>query len=127
MTAGSITTRLIKFGLTGLGVTATHIVIAAGLVELSISGPAVANGIAFVIAACLSFIANARFTFETRPDHGTFFRFLFVTGACGGLSAGIAGIAESNGFSYWIGIAGVVAVVPLVSFLLHNFWSFKRS
>jgi len=33
---------------------------------------------------------------------------------------------ESAGLDYRIGIAVVVAVVPLISFLLHNFWSFAK-
>ena len=60
----SVLPRLVKFGLIGIGVTAVHVILAASLVELLLAGPAMANGIAFIIAACVSFIANARFTFR---------------------------------------------------------------
>lgn len=122
----SVLSRLVKFGLTGMGVTAVHVVIAAGLVELSLAGPALANGVAFIIAACISFIANARFTFRTGLDGRSFVRFLLVTGICGGISAAIAAGAEAHGLDYRIGIAAVVAIVPTLSFLLHNFWSFRQ-
>ena len=118
--------RLIRFGVVGLGVTALHVLVAVSLVELSLSGPPAANGIAFVVATCISFIINARFTFRSRLTGGTFVRFLFVTGLCGALSTTIAALAEDRGVDYRIGITLVVAIVPILSFLLHNLWSFRR-
>ncbi len=123
----SVLSRLINFGLIGLGVTAVHVIIAASLIELLLAGPAVANGIAFIIAACVSFIANARFTFKTGLDGRSFVRFLLVTGICGGLSAAIAARVEAQGLDYRIGIAAVVVIVPPLTFLFHNFWSFRQS
>ena len=118
--------RLVRFGLAGVGVTALHVLVAASLIEMSLLGPAAANGLAFVIAACASFIINARFTFRARFTGTAFVRFLMVTGFCGALSAAIAAFAEAQGLDYRIGIAAVVAIIPMLSFLLHNFWSFRR-
>lgn len=111
--------------MTGIGVTALHVVVATSLVEMSLAGPAAANGIAFIAAALASFLLNARFTFRTQATGGPLVRFLLVTGLCGALSAAIAAFAEAQGFDYRIGIAAVVAIVPILSFLLHNFWSFR--
>ena len=33
--------------------------------------------------------------------------------------------AEAQGLDYRIGIAAGVAIVPVLSFLLHNFWRFR--
>ena len=123
----SFLSRFVKFGLTGVAVTAIHVAVAASLVELSMAGPATANGIAFVIATCVSFITNARFTFRIQLESRYFVRFLIVTGVCGGLSAAIAASADAQGLDYRIGIAAVVAIMPVLSFLLHNFWSFRQS
>lgn len=121
----SLLSRLVRFGMTGIGVTALHVVVAASLVELSHAGPAAANGIAFIAAALVSFLVNARFTFRAQAAGGPLVRFLLVTGLCGALSAAIAAVAEAQGLDYRIGIAAVVAIVPVLSFLLHNFWTFR--
>ena len=123
----SILSRFFKFGLIGVGVTTVHVIIAASLIELLLAGPAVANGIAFMFAACVSFITNARFTFKAGLQGRSFVRFLLVTGIFGGLSASIAGGVEARGFDYQIGIAVVIVIVPPLTFLFHNFWSFRVS
>ena len=122
----SLAARLVRFGVTGVGVTAIHILIAVTLVELSLAAPPLANGVAFVSSACISFLVNARFTFKAHPSGGAFVRFWLVTILCGGLSAAIASFAEARHLDYRLGIAMVVAIVPILSFILHNFWSFRR-
>ena len=74
----------------------------------------------------ISFLVNARFTFKAHPSGGAFVRFWLVTILCGGLSAAIASFAEARHLDYRLGIAMVVAIVPILSFILHNFWSFRR-
>ena len=118
--------RLIRFGIAGGCVTLFHIVIVVSLVETGIAGVAMANGTAFTIAAVTSFLINARFTFHASLASTAFLRFMLVTLVCGGLSVGLAYLVESAGLDYRIGIAVVVAVVPLIAFLLHNFWSFAK-
>ncbi|MEX0504435.1 GtrA family protein [Alphaproteobacteria bacterium LSUCC0719] len=122
----SFLSRFVKFGLIGVGVTAIHVVVAATLVESSMAAPSTANGIAFIIAATVSFMVNARITFGAKLEVRSFIRFLSVTGACGGLSAAIAAVADAQGLDYRIGIVAVVATIPVLSFLLHNFWSFRQ-
>ena len=118
--------RLIRFGIAGGCVTLLHIVVAVSLVESGMAGVAMANGTAFTIAAVTSFLINARFTFHASLASTAFLRFMLVTLVCGGLSFGLAYLVEAAGLGYHIGIAVVVAVVPLISFLLHNFWSFAK-
>ena len=81
---------------------------------------------AFIIAALTSFLINARFTFGASLSGGAFARFMFVTLMCGGMSVGVASVVNVAGLDYRFGIALVVAIVPLASFLLHNFWSFAK-
>ena len=50
----SLLSRLVRFGMTGIGVTALHVMVAASLVELSHAGPAAANGIASSLGADIS-------------------------------------------------------------------------
>ena len=118
--------RLIRFGIAGGCVSLLHIVVALSLVETSMAGVAMAKGTAFNIAALTSFLINARFTFHTNLASTAFLRFMLVTLVCGGLSVRLAYLVESAGLDYRIGFAVVVAVAPLISFLLHNFWSFAK-
>ena len=62
-----------------------------------------------------------KFTFRARLAAGGFARFVLVTMICGGVSVGIAHLAEMQGLDYRIGILLVVLVVPGLSFPLHNF------
>lgn len=124
--AGPLLSRFVRFGITGIGVTAVHVAVAVSLVEAALTGPAVANGVAFVVAAMVSYIINARFTFRAKLASGPLLRFLLVTGSCGVLSAAIAAFAEARSLDYRAGIVAVVVIVPVLSFLLHNFWSFRQ-
>ena len=118
--------RLIRFGIAGGCVSLLHIVVAVSLVESGMAGAAMANGTAFTIAALTSFLINARFTFHANLASTAFLRFMLITLVCGALSVGLAYFVESAGLDYRIGIAVVAAVVPLISFLLHNFWTFAK-
>lgn len=124
MTSG-IATRATRFGLSGLFVTALHAAIAASLIETILPRPALANGVAFVIATVTSYLINTYWSFSRRPVASNLLRFVAV--ACFGLMITmlVSGLAATAGFPYWVGIACVVAVVPPITFLLHNYWTFR--
>lgn len=115
----------LRFGVTGIGVTALHIAIAAGLIEAFDLLPALANGIAFTVATLTSYLLNTFWSFSQKPVRTNILRFSIVSLLGLSIAMTVAGAAAAAGFSYWIGIAGVVLIVPLVTFLLHAFWTYR--
>lgn len=113
-----------RFALVGIGVTALHAILATALIVLAALGPVAANGCAFVFATLVSYLANTLWTFERRPQPRSFARFVFV--ALGGLvlTLALAGAADVLGYPFYIGLAAVVAVVPIASFAMHRLWTY---
>jgi hypothetical protein len=72
-----------------------------------------------------SYQLNTRWSFSAVVEQKNFYRFSFVSAIGLLLAVSISGTAEYFGFNYLIGIAMVVCIVPIVSFLFHNFWTYK--
>ena len=115
----------LRFGLSGLFVTGLHVVMAAGLINLASLKPAIANGVAYVIATITSYTINTLWSFKSTPIIGNLLRFLAVSISGLLLTMLITGIIDRLGFSYWLGIAVVVLLVPPLTFLLHRNWTYR--
>jgi putative flippase GtrA len=123
--APGIVRRAARFGVSGLLVTGLHVLIAAALIEFLMAGPALANGVAFLIATTTSYLINTLWSFSRTPGQGNLLRFLFVAGFGLLLTVTITGIVANCGLSYWIGILCAVFVVPPSTFLAHTFWTYR--
>jgi putative flippase GtrA len=117
--------RAVRFGLSGLFVTGFHSAIAAGLIEFLGAIPSVANGIAFVLATLASYLINTYWSFSGKPAPKSMLRFVCVALFGLSLTVGIAGLVDSYGLSYWIGIGCCILIVPPTTFLLHHFWTYR--
>lgn len=117
--------RLVRFGLTGALVTAVHTLIVVAGVESGIVRPALANGVAFCCATLLSYWINTRWSFGAVLRGATALRFLLVSliGLC--LAVAVAAAIDKAGFDYLLGIVAIVIAVPLVTFCMHNFWTYR--
>ncbi len=115
----------LRFGVTGIGVTALHVIIAAGLIDAFDLPPPLANGIAFTVATLTSYLFNTFWSFSQKPARANVLRFSIVSLLGLSIAMTVAAAAAAMSFSYWIGIAGVVMIVPLVTFLLHTFWTYR--
>lgn len=114
-----------RFGLVGAGVTLIHILVATSLIEGLHSSPEVANGVAFVLANLLSYVANTRWSFQSRLGLGTWRRFVIVSFAASVLTVAIAwGVHRAGGHYMW-GIALVVTVVPILNFVAHRLFTYR--
>lgn len=114
-----------RFAVSGILVTGLHVLVAAGFIRFILPLPSVANGVAFIVATIFSYLINTLWSFSS-PLHGrNLIRFLLVSSLGCALAITVSGLAELQGMSYWIGIACVVAVVPPVTFVLHNFWTYR--
>ncbi len=117
--------KLFRFGLSGLIVTGLHTLVAIMAITMAQLSPAIANGLAFLIATLCSYQLNTRWSFSAVVEQKNFYRFSFVSAIGLFLAVSISGTAEHFGFNYLIGIAMVVCIVPIMSFLFHNFWTYK--
>ena len=123
----SMSVSAARFALVGIAVTALHVVVAAGLIELRGVRPGTANGVAFVIANLVSYAANTHWTFQSRIGMGTWRRYIAVSIAAWLLTVTIAWGVERIEWHYLFGIAIVVTVVPILSFLAHRLFTYRQT
>lgn len=117
---------MIGFSVVGLLATAVHVVVASMLIAKAGRPAAFANGVAFCVATGVSYGLNSWLTFQRPFTRRTLYRFGAVALAGVALSMLISGTAERLGLHYLIGIALVVASVPLLSFLAHRRWTYRE-
>jgi putative flippase GtrA len=110
----------------GLGATAVHVVIAANLIGIHMMPPALGNAIAFVVANLFSYFSQSAYVFRQQPRTVQYWRFLCVSLVGLALVAAISTALEVVGVHYLAGIAAVVLILPIVTFGLHSFWTFRN-
>ena len=119
-------TALLRFGVSGVVATATHVILFASLVELLSVAPVVATSFAFCVSLLVSYGLNYHWTFAASGSHRVMLpRYAAV--ATLGLALNIAiTYVIVDIFGYWYGYAlmAVISVVPLMSFFLSKFWAF---
>jgi len=114
-----------RFALTGLGATIIHVSVAAAVIEFLSFTPSLANGLAFIVATVFSYFVNTLWSFETNSTLRNAARFWVASCVGFTLAVSLSGFAESQGWHYMVGISLVVIAVPTVSFLVHNFWTYR--
>lgn len=117
--------RAMRFAFTGIFVTGIHAAIAVLVIQYVIPAPPLANGLAFVGATMISYFINTAWSFSARLHGRTLFRFLVVSILGFILAMLVAWIAQKSGFSYLLGIGAVALTIPPMTFLLHNFWTYR--
>ena len=117
----------LRFGAVGLAATLLHVVLVLALVEGPDLPVLLANGLAFCAALALSYLGNHGWTFRANGGHQRHApRFLAV--ALAGLvlnQAIMAASVDGFGLDYRLGLALVVTLVPLLSFLANRTWVFQ--
>lgn len=121
-----VPTKLVRFGITGLGSTLIHVATATSLIEFMSTSVQIGNGVAFVVATFFSYTVNTLWSFSNKMDKGNAFRFLVASFIGLSLTLAISSIADNLGFHYLIGISVIVITVPICTFLIHNFWTYKH-
>lgn len=118
--------KAVRFCICGVLVTLVHVLVAVFLIERSQMGPPAANCLAFIVANILSYVINTKWSFSSKLHWGGFTRFLTVSTIGLTLSYSIAAIFQKVGLSYWSGIFFIVILVPVVTFMLHSLWTYKK-
>ena len=120
-----LTRQALRFALSGLLVTGLHVFIATVFIQIVLLAPSLANGVAFLVATIFSYLLNTKWSFSS-PLHGrNLFRFCCVSFIGLFLSMTISGAAQHYGLHYGYGIGLVVCILPPVTFLLHNYWTYR--
>ena len=117
--------QLMRFGIVGVLSTLIHACIATIMIKFLLSSQVVANCSAFVCATFFSYIAHTRYSFVASFSKKTSLRFIVVVSICFFITAILAKIAEYFNMPYQIGIVLVLSIVPIISYLLHRFWTYK--
>ena len=118
--------QLTGFSLIGVINTLIHLGLVTALVELLTIHPMPANGMAFIGANLFSFWANSRWSFRTTLTHQRYLRFFTVSLI--GLTTSILAIAVSEALKwhYLIGVAISFCIMPLLTFVAHRSWTYKK-
>lgn len=117
--------KLFKFGVTGIGSTIIHIIVASTLISIFENNTQVGNGVAFIIATIFSYTVNTLWSFSNKINPKNAIRF-FVTslfGLC--LTIFISWLADRFGLHYLTGIAIIVVTVPVYTFSAHSLWTYR--
>ena len=86
-----------------------------------------ANAIAFMTATVISYLINTLWSFSSRINKKNITRFILVSIFGSVISALCAGVATKLGQSYYYGLFYVVLIVPCLTFILHNFWTYRSA
>jgi len=118
---------LLRFGVSGVLATLTHVLVFVALVEGLNLAPVPASVPAFCAALLVSYGLNYRWTFAATGAHGVLLpRFVLVSVA--GLLVNVSityAVVDIGGYWYGYALAAVITTVPLLTFLLSKYWVFE--
>lgn len=117
--------QFVMFVCIGLGATAVHVGIATHLIGNHMMPPALGNAIAFVFANLFSYFFHSAYVFQRSPTRAQYWRFLSVSVGGLAIAVGISSALEALGVHYLMGVCAVVLTLPIVTFTLHNVWTFR--
>ncbi|MBL4799730.1 MAG: GtrA family protein [Oleispira sp.] len=120
-----LTRHALRFALAGGLVTGLHVLIATILIQAAMLAPSFSNGMAFVVATVFSYFINTMWSFSSPLYRRNLYRFFTVSLIGLFLAMAISGVAQYCGLHYGYGIVFVTCTVPLVTFLFHNFWTYR--
>ncbi|RTR29110.1 GtrA family protein [Robertmurraya yapensis] len=118
--------KFVKYSLVGCISTLIYFLSVFIFVEIFDKNPVFSSAVAFVIMTVISFFLNKRFTFGSDFSYDKLLRFLAVSAIGFTLNFGIMYLIV-NVFSlhYVIGELVTTLVIPVINFILNNYWTFK--
>lgn len=117
--------RFSRFAVTGCLNSLIHGGIVAFFYQWVLKDAVMANGVAFAVASTVSYQINARWTFSAARTPERCARFLSVALMGLLLTVMIAGLLEALGWGVFAGTLGVMVLLPPITFLLHQHWTFR--
>jgi putative flippase GtrA len=122
----NLTLKFIKYSAVGCISTLIYFLSVFVLVELFDKDPILGSALSFVIMTYLSFLLNKKYTFDSDFSYTKLLRFLAVS-AIGFTLNFIIMYSVINVFSlhYAFGELVTTLVIPIINFILNNYWTFK--
>ncbi|AOZ93897.1 GtrA family protein [Paenibacillus crassostreae] len=88
--------------------------------------PVAGSAAAFIFMTLVSFFINVRYTYGSSFTHQRFFRFLVVSLVGFSLNFFLMFlIVHILSFHYLMGELVTILIIPIVNFLLNNYWTFQ--
>ena len=117
--------NFLKFGVTGIAVTLIYFFLAVTLVEVSALSSLLSNVIAFIVSTAMSYLINSMWSFGSPLGGVRLYRFIVVSIFCAFIVLTITIACDLIGAHYLYGVFAIVFVVPVISFIIHNKWTFR--
>ncbi|KVC12511.1 sugar translocase [Burkholderia diffusa] len=117
--------RLVRFGLSGLGSTTLHLLIASAMYALFDATQVIANAVAFVCATAFSYLANTLWSFSSTVHSRNLLRYL--TAALAGFAETmlLARTAELLDVPRGWAIVAIALLIPPTMFVMHRLWTYR--
>jgi putative flippase GtrA len=116
--------QLSKYGFFGVVATLIHLLSAWGILYISSVSVFVANTVAFFIAFGFSYVFQTLYVFQTHFHWKKFVKFFSVQFGSFLLSYLLSDIIKFE--NDYIHTLIIVAIMPVVTFTTHKFWTFKE-
>ena len=115
--------RFARFSGIGLINTAIHVFVVIALVEAFDVHSVVSNWAGFAAANVFSYWANSRWNYRTSLSPIRYVRFLIVSVLGLVITGLMSGFASFQGWHYLVGTAMVLLSLPLLTFYIHDRWT----
>jgi putative flippase GtrA len=125
--AAPILRQAVSFGLIGVTATLVHVLVALAARHLAHLPPLTASFTGYLAAVSVSYFGNTFLTFGAAPwRRDQIVRFGIMSLAGLAVGQGIIWLLVTRlGLPFWVGLAGMVAVVPASSFAAARLWVFR--
>ncbi|TSI10710.1 GtrA family protein [Lysinibacillus sp. BW-2-10] len=121
-----VSIRFLKYSLVGCICTLIYFISVFLLVELFHQEPLLGTAIAFIVMTVFSFYLNKRFTFGSNFSSKKLLRFFTVALVGFVLNFAIIFlIVNVMAFHYFIGELVTILIIPVINFILNNYWTFQ--
>ncbi|WP_407331660.1 GtrA family protein [Enterovibrio sp. 27052020O] len=116
--------RIVRFGLTGGLASLTHLCVAFALLHFFATNVFTANLIGFICAFGLSYLMQSLFVFKTALSRNNAMRFFVVQFSALLISQLISELLQDT--NNYLRVLLVVFMIPLVTYFIHHFWTYKK-
>lgn len=118
--------KFIKYSIVGCLSVLIYFLSVFVLVELFDKGPIFASTLSFIIMTYISFLLNKKYTFGNNFSYNQLWRFLVVSAIGFTLNFGIMYLVVNIlSLHYVIGELITTLIIPIINFILNNYWTFK--
>ena len=118
--------KFIKYSIVGCISVLIYFLSVFVLVELFDKDPIFASTLSFIIMTYISFLLNKKYTFGSDFSYNKLVRFLVVSAIGFTLNFGIMYLVVSIlSLHYVIGELLTTLIIPIINFILNNYWTFK--